>query len=121
VHEVPLLERALLTFHDQKALAVQHEEVLLCVLRVVHAVWLPWSEDLDVDPELLEPSFLLVLERRRRSEGGVTPPARLACVDDEPAVSLRDETSLPGDQPCFLGHAHLRVETVVRRLEEKRE
>lgn len=40
VDEIPLLERPLLAFHEQEALAEKHEEVLLRIFAVVHAVGL---------------------------------------------------------------------------------
>src|SRR5881398_2373522 len=48
VDEVPLPKPALLSFEDQDALSVQHQEVLLHGLPVVAAVWLSGLEHLDV-------------------------------------------------------------------------
>src|SRR5690242_7277417 len=59
VDEVPLLQGAFLAFDQNQALAAEDEEVLLRVLRVVHAVRLPRVEDLDVDPEVAEPGLAL--------------------------------------------------------------
>jgi hypothetical protein len=62
VHEVPLLRRPLFAFDEQDAFAVEHQEVLLRVLAVVHAVRLPGHQHLDVDPEVGE-GGIVALER----------------------------------------------------------
>jgi hypothetical protein len=109
MHEVPRLQTAFLAFDEQDALAVEHEEVLLRVLAVVHAVRLTRVQHLDVDPELRKARVVVTLERHRRAECGVVPPAGLAGVDDEPAVAARNESALGLLQLRFFGHAYLRV------------
>ena len=83
VHEVPGLQRTLLAVDEQRALAGQHEEVLLEVLPVVEAVRLARLEHADVDSELLELA-VLALEDPRSPERVVVHPARVAQVRDAP-------------------------------------
>ena len=52
VEEIPLLERPLLALDDQEALALEHEEVLLRRLAVVHGHRLTRLHEIEVDPEL---------------------------------------------------------------------
>src|SRR5207302_9547679 len=54
VDEVPGPEWALLTLHDQHALAGEHEEVLLVLLRVVHAARPARLDDAEREPDLAE-------------------------------------------------------------------
>ena len=90
VHEVPRFQRSLLAFDDQQALAGEDEEVLLRVLAVVHAVRLPWAEDADADPDLVE-ADLVALELRVGIELA-REPACVAHVQDEPALADRPQT-----------------------------
>ena len=71
----PTPSGALLALDDQQALAREHEEVLLCVLAVVHAVRLAGPEDPDVDAEL---------RRSARSRRRTACRSRARCV--EPAA-----------------------------------
>ena len=92
VHEVPLAQRALLSLDDQEGFAGEHEEILLIGLPVVHRHGLARSKHGEVDAELREVG--LALEPADRGAAlGVAPP-RLARVDDEPALALRDEAVL---------------------------
>jgi hypothetical protein len=79
-----------LAVDEQRALAGQHEEVLLHALGVVEAVRLAGLEDADVDPELRELGRL-VLERAVRAERLRRSPCRVLNVDDEPALFGRYE------------------------------
>ncbi len=92
MHEVPGLQAPLLALHDQEALAGEDEKVLLRVLGVVHAVRLARSQDPDTDPHLVE-ARLLAVEQRVAIEPAAVEPARLARVDDEPALAR-------GRRPC---------------------
>ena len=87
VHEVPGLDRPLLTFDQQQALAAQDEEVLLPVLRVVVAVRLPRPQHLDVDAVVLE--VRRALKGDTRAELVVVEPRGVARVDDEPSLAGR--------------------------------
>ena len=90
VDEVPLPQRPLLALDDQHRLAGDDEEVLLVGLPVIHRHRLARPEHADVDPELREVQLALEVAERRAPLGVV--PARVAGVEDEPAVRLRDET-----------------------------
>src|SRR6185437_8139281 len=87
VHEVPGLDRPLLTFDQQQALAAQDQEVLLPVLGVVVAVRLPRPQNLDVDAVVLE------VRRALKGDAGaelvVVHPRGVARVDDEPPLAGR--------------------------------
>jgi hypothetical protein len=110
VNEVPLLQRPLLTFDQQQAFAVEHQEVLLRVLAVVHAIRLARVEHLDVDPEVGESR--IALEDDGGPERVVVPPARVTRVHDEPAVTFRDEPTLRLRKLRFLGHADLPLDLI---------
>ena len=90
MHEVPCFQRSLLTLDDQQALAREHEEVLLRVLTVVHAARLSGAEDADADPDLVE-ADLVALELPVGVELA-REPARVAHVQDEPALADRPQT-----------------------------
>ena len=90
VDEVPLPQRPLLALDDQHRLAGHDEEVLLVGLPVIHRHRLARPEHADVDPELREVQLALEVAERRAPLRVV--PARVAGVEDEPAVRLRDET-----------------------------
>src|ERR1051325_9575433 len=77
---------------EQQAFAGEHEEVFLLVLAVVHAHRLTGLEDVQVDPELVEP--LLALEVAEAAQVPRIPPAALARVDDEPALAVGREAEL---------------------------
>ena len=99
--EVPLPQRALVALDDRKRLAGEHEEVLLVVLPVVHRHRLAGPENGEVDPELLEIGCALeprALELAEDAAALALPPLRLAGVDDEPALPLRDATVLGRDE-----------------------
>ena len=89
VDEVPGPQAPFLTLDEEQALAREHEEVLLDVLAVVHAVRLAGSEDVDVDPELREPGRLLALEAHVPARLLALPPERLPLVlrTNHPSVS----------------------------------
>src|SRR3954451_20571039 len=92
--EVPLSQRALLPLDDREPLAVQHEEVLLLGFPVVHRVCLAGREHLDRHAEHREErlGLVLVAPRERQAVATVaTEPARVMCIQDEPAVARRDE------------------------------
>src|SRR4051812_11683352 len=95
VHEVPLPQRTLFSFDDQQRLAGQHEEILLIVLAVVHRHWLGGPENSQVDPELREVGLAVEpLEFAGVAAALAVDPRRLASVEDEPALALRDEPVL---------------------------
>jgi hypothetical protein len=107
VNEVPGLQRALLAFYEQQALALKDEEVFLRALAVVETGRLAGLEDPDVDPELLE--LGLALENRSRAELLVLEPACVLRVDDEPAAAFRDKAAaLRLLQACFRNYLDLR-------------
>src|SRR5213078_2621180 len=89
-------------------LAREDEEVLLRTLAVVETRRLAGLEYADVDPELRERR--LAFEDRSRAELLVLEPPCLFRVDDEPAVSLRDEAAGFGLlQGCLGNHPHLQM------------
>src|SRR3954447_12259768 len=103
MHEVPGLQRTLFTLDQQRALTGENEEVLLRTLAVVEARRLSRLEDADVDPELLE--LGLALEPGSRAEVRMLEPARFLRIDDEPAVTFRNQpTVLRALQLCFFDH-----------------
>ena len=77
---------------DEECLAREHQEVLLIVLPVVHPGRLARFEDDDADPDLRE--VRLDLEVGPPCKGHAVPatraaaPARLARVQDEPALAV---------------------------------
>src|SRR5581483_3884376 len=77
------------------ALAGEHEEVLLLGLPVVRRRRLAAAGHLDRHAEHREErlGFVLVAagERQARSATGAVEPARVACVEDEPALARGDE------------------------------
>ena len=85
VDEVPRLQRTFLALDEEESLAVQDEEVFLLVLAVVPAGRLAGLEHTDVDAELREVD--VAFEACERAEDSFQP-ARLARVEDEPAVTL---------------------------------
>jgi hypothetical protein len=87
VDEIPGLERTLLTLHDQKTLTTQDEEALLTWFLVVHRHRHSRRQHVQVDPELLEGSLVPPLETAVSTQL-VVQPARIAGVDDEPALAL---------------------------------
>jgi adenosine deaminase len=89
--EVPGSERPLLAFDQQQRFPGEHEEAfLVLVLGVVEAGGLSGVEDPDVDSELRKPRVALTFETRVAAEGAFEP-ARLAGVQDEPALAFRRE------------------------------
>ena len=90
VHEIPLSERALLALDDQQRLPGEHEEVLLIGLPVVHGHRLTRREGDEVDPQLRK--LRLTLENAVGASPLPGAPARLARVEDEPAVPRGDES-----------------------------
>ena len=98
VHEVPLPQRALLTFDDQERIAGD-DEVLLVGLPVIHRHRLSRLENLDVDPDLGE--VLLAFEIAEGAAAGDVVPARRSGIQDVPAVSARDESVLGLLEGCL--------------------
>jgi hypothetical protein len=96
VDEVPCSQRPLLALDNQERLTRDHEEVLLVGLPVVHRHGLGRPEHVDADPELRERERELgpAVEVARRAATFAVPPARLAGVQDEPAVAGGDEPVL---------------------------
>jgi len=89
----------LLLFDEQQALTPEDEKVLLRALAVVKTRRLARLEHHDVDPKLLE--LGLAFENRSGAELLVLAPACLFGIDDEPAVSLRDEAVFGLLQECL--------------------
>ncbi len=89
VHEVPLSEGALFALDDQQRLPGEHEEVLLVCLPVVHRHWLARRKGDEVDANLRK--LGLPLEGAECTSASSGTPTRVAGVEDEPAVTLRDE------------------------------
>ena len=102
VDEVPGLQRPLLAFDDQQALALQDEEVLLLVLAVVVARGLARLEHADVEADVGEAA--LAFKARVGAEvAGL--PERVTRVEHEPAGADRDEPPFLLLEPCLLAHA----------------
>jgi len=99
VEEVPRAQRPLLPLDDQQALAAEHEEVLLAVLGVVHGHRLARGKPVEVDAHLGKVRVLSALVRAITAEL-VVQPARVACVEDEPALTLRHAAL----DRCFRNH-----------------
>src|SRR5512132_1837448 len=91
VHEVPRLERPLLTFDEQEALTGKDEEVLLGGLGVVQPFRPSGLENAEVDSEVSE-RRALALEGAHGAEAVVRLPRRIPHVDDEPASGRWCET-----------------------------
>src|SRR4029078_105305 len=89
VDEIPRLEFALLPFDDPKTLAAQDEKAFLPRLLVVHRHRHARRQDVQVDPQLLEPRVALALEPAVVAQL-VVRPAGVAGVDDEPPLGLRN-------------------------------
>ena len=98
------LQRTLLALDQQQALAGQDEEILLVLLAVVHARRLPRLEDADVEAELRE---ALIAFEARVGTVVTLEPARLAGVDDEPALALRREAFADTVERCLGNHQTL--------------
>jgi hypothetical protein len=92
VKVVPRPERLFLALDDQETRAREHEESLLVVLAVVHRHRLARLKDVEVDPEL--PERPLALEVAGCAERAIIAPARLARVDDEPALAVVNKAVL---------------------------
>jgi hypothetical protein len=90
VHEIPGFQQPFLPLDDQQTLAREHEEVLLSVFPVVHAVRPAGAQDADADPDLVE-ADLVALELRVGVELALEP-ARVAHVEHEPAFADRAQT-----------------------------
>ena len=101
--EVPLPQRPLLAFHDEKRLALDDEEVLLVGLPVVHRHRLAWPQALDVDSDLSP--VLVALEVAERAAPFDVVPARVAGTQHEPAVPGRNEPVLGLLELRFRNHA----------------
>src|SRR6186997_1484331 len=118
MEEVPLAKRALLALDDGQRLAGEHEEILLVVLVVVHRHRLAGAEDGDVDPELLEIRRALeacALELAEKASALAVPPLGSARVEDEPALSFRDESVLGRNELRLGNHQLLRAVRSRRR------
>jgi protein-tyrosine phosphatase len=104
VDEVPGPEPALLFLHEEQALAGEDEDGFLVPLTVVVAVRLPWLEHADVDADVRKVG--VALEAGRAPED-IAPhtPARVAGVQDEPALALRDQALTGLDELRLGDHA----------------
>src|SRR5918999_1265423 len=115
VDVVPLPQRPLLALDDQERLARQHEEALLVCLPVVHPDRLARLEHEQVDAELREVLPRLVVvpagEGQAVAASLAAAPARVACVQYEPARALRRESCLGLLEPGLGDHG--------RRIEPK--
>ena len=101
MHEVPLAQRVLFTFDDRQRLSGEQEEILLIGLAVIHRHRLARAKHREVDPELQEIGCALEPGTFELAEDAATlalPPLRLARVDDEPALPLRDKSVLGRDE-----------------------
>ncbi len=116
VDEVPLAQRTLLPLDDQQRFAVDYEEVLLGRLSVVHRHRLARLEHEQAHAELLEPG--LALEHARGADRAAIP-ARIARVEDEPALASRNEPDV-GRLERGLGNTHARRLTDVQELAASR-
>jgi hypothetical protein len=97
VDEVPLPERALLALDDQEGLAREHEEGLCLRLPVVHRVGLAGLEDGQVDAEHRKERVghpVVRAGERQALTARAGAPARVACVEDEPACAGGDEACI---------------------------
>ena len=103
--EVPLPQRPLLALDQKQRLAEEDEEVLLVRFPVVHPDRLARAEDVQLDPNLGEVG--LPFEGKRVPSPRPVAPARLATVQDEPALTGSGE---PGVGPLQrrLGNARQR-------------
>ena len=99
VEEVPRAQWTLLTFDDEEALSAEHEKALLSGLLVVHRHRLSRRQDVEVDTEVVERRVVSSFEPTVATEL-VVEPRRVAGVDDEPAVALRN----PADDIRSGGH-----------------
>ena len=103
VDDVPLPNRPLFSLDDQNRFTREHEEVFLVGFSVVHRHRIARLEKNEVDPELQEPR--LALEIAHRAKTTPRPPLRLACVENEPIIALRDKATFRHDKlrlndPC---------------------
>ena len=101
VEEVPRLQVPLLLLDDEDALAREHEEVFLHVLRVVQPVGLAGLEDVGADCVLLEPA--LGREVRPFAALLAPHPAGLGEVQDVPPRARRDGALVGLFELRFLG------------------
>jgi adenosine deaminase len=104
MHEVPRLDRPLLAFDHQERLAVKNEEVFLLVLTVVPTRGLAGLQDADVDTELREAR--VSLEPSVGTENA-REPARLARVQDEPALALGRKAGADTLERSLRNHARI--------------
>ena len=100
--EIPLTQRAFLALDDQQRLAADNEEVLLIGLPVVHRHRFPRAEHEEVDSELIELRFSL--EHAHDAARAAIEPARIAGIEDEPAVTGRNEPVFRLLEPPFGCH-----------------
>jgi hypothetical protein len=108
VDEVPAAQRPFLALHDQHRLAREDEEVLLVRLPVVHPDRLARAEDEQRDPELREQGLGLLVGPAGEREAVAAPfavtPARLAGVEDEPALACGREPRVGLLEPRLRNH-----------------
>src|SRR2546423_9806391 len=76
VDEVPLPDRPLFSFDDEKPFTREHEEAFLIGFPVVHRHRLARLEKREVDPELPEPRLALEIAQRATTSPQL-PPLRL--------------------------------------------
>ena len=108
VDEVPLPERPLFSLDDEKCFTRENQEVFLIGFPVVHRHRLARLEESEVDPELPKPRLALEIAHRDTP----LPPLRLACVENEPTIALRDKAAFRLDKLRLNDHSrracHLR-------------
>src|SRR5207249_9181606 len=98
----PPSQPPLFALDDEQRLAGEHEEVLLVVFPVVHRHRFAGPEQGEVDPELEEVGRACEARSLELAEDAAAltlPPLRLARVEDEPALALRDEPVLRRHNP----------------------
>ena len=96
------VEAPFLALDQEKALAGEHEEVLLRVLAVVHPARLAGAEDAELDADLVEAGPLGL---QRPEEAEVTfEPWRLARVQDVPALAGRADAVFDLLERSFRNH-----------------
>jgi hypothetical protein len=101
MHEVPRPQTALHPLDDQKALAGEHEEVLLVVLAVVHPVGLARLQHRNRVADLRK-RRRLALEDARRAEVVAGHPRSVAQVDRKPPLGRGGGSVFSSLQPSLI-------------------
>jgi hypothetical protein len=91
VDEVRLPDRPLFSLDDEKRLTREHEEAFLIGFPVVHRHRLARLEKSE--------------EIAQRAKTTPLPPLRLACVENEPTIALRDKAAFRLDKPRLNDHS----------------